>query len=246
MLLKRELLSTVRPAVTDADTRYTLSSIQINPNGAVVATNGHILIKATELHPIPNADFPVVPGVPECVTDPTAPILLPADLADRLIKAMPKRSSLPALYTVSVTVNGDGSAYAAATDLQAPTVAKLTPEEGQTFPAYDRVFPDKDRPVVSILLGIPVLEVLIKSAKAAGAKGIKLALPTQAKYQETDTDGKDHAFNPVDYRDRDHCNVCGESRKAHERPTGLISSQITATYRGSDVDAIAVVMPMRE
>lgn len=177
MLIRRETLQAVRPATTAEDTRYFLAAIQIEPTGVCVATNGHILIKASEASPMPAEDFPIVPGVPEHTTAPTGPILMSADIADRLCKATPKGPrAMPVLRTVQITTNGDGSSYAAATDLTVPIVVKLTPD-GQNFPAYDRVIP-KDRPTLAIVLGVPVLEVLIKSAKAIGATSIRLELPT--------------------------------------------------------------------
>src|SRR4029450_3088825 len=183
MLIRRETLQAVRPATTTDDTRYFLAGIQILPSGACVATDGHVLIKASEPYPLENADFPTVPGMPADTTEPSAPILIASDVAEKLIKATAKRTPIEVLKTIQVMTNGDGSSYAVATDLAVPIVVKLTPDPVRTFPTFERVIPDSDRPTVTIVLGVPVLETLIKSAKAIGATSIRFTLPTEAKCQ---------------------------------------------------------------
>lgn len=146
----------------------------------------------------------------------TTPILIAAATAEKLIKASGGRSArtIPVLATVLVA-QADGHPYAAVTDLTAPMVAALPND--QTFPNYECVIPPTDRPALHLMLGVPILEALIKSAKAAEAKGISFAIPTEPCH-----------FSP-----------------ATETTPPQLTSACTVTLHGPTVDVFGVVMPMR-
>src|SRR4051812_32393968 len=164
MIIRRETLAAVLPAVTFDDSRYFLSSVCIEPDGRAVATDGHVMLVATDNSPMPDEDFPIIPGAPFHGT-PAAATLIDADVIRGLLSAMPKRPTMPILAAVQLSQNGTPqTATIAATDLQAPRVATVT-SEGKTFPSYERVMPAAEQPT-TLVLAIDVLETLIKSAKA--------------------------------------------------------------------------------
>ena len=181
----------------------------------MVSTNGHVLILAKDTAPFDDADFPQGPHT--FTGTPTAPVPVPSAIVKRLIAATPKKTTIPVLQGVQVSKNGsDNSAVLTATDLQVPVSVTITPD-GETFPAYDRVLPKPDRAVVSIRLGVPVLEVLLKSAKALDARSIVLSLPTDKEYHDKGT------------------------------PGAVVSAiTATTRSTDSGIEVLAVAMPMRE
>jgi hypothetical protein len=175
-----------------------------------------MLIKASDRAPLPEADYPTIPNAPFHGNVDT-PVLLPADIAKRLIDASgkPKRhGNLEVLQSIQVGRNGsDDTAVCSATDLQVPVSVSITPDPGKRFPEYSRVMPKPDRPAISIVLGVPVLETLIKSAKAIGATTVRVDLPTETTY--------------------------------HEKGTTIVSNAIQVTYKSGDIECTAVLMPCR-
>jgi len=216
MLISKQALAAAMQATTDDNSRYFLHAMQLEPNGTVVATNGHILIMAKDQQDFTDEDFPVVPGAPFHGT-PEQPILLDVVIAKRLIAAMPKRSTIPALHTIQVSQNGTPQmATVAATDMQAPMVATITADDDRRFPDYKRVIPAEsdDRPVVNVCMAVDVLEAMIKAAKATGQKNPKITMQI-----------------PI-----------GEK----ESPKGNLASALTFKVAGSpDLDVHGVAMPCR-
>jgi hypothetical protein len=135
-----------------------------------VATDGHVLIIATDRSPLPDHDFPTIPNGPETHGEPTEPILIGADIAQRLIKGTMKgKRSIPVLETIRIAKNSqDGAHVVASTDLVTPTVTTIHDDETR-FPAYRRVIPavSRTRPTVRVCLAVDVLQTLIKAAIAA-------------------------------------------------------------------------------
>ncbi len=183
MIIRREALASALAATTADDTRYFLSSVQIRLNGDVVATDGHIALIVHDNSPMDSADFPIVPGA-DFHGEPSAPFCVPMDTCRRLIGATQKgKRALPILTGVQVGRNGaEGVTVLAATDLSVPAVAILQPDpNGPRFPDIDRVVPAADSERIRVSLSVPVLEGLIKAAKAIGAgkvfQTITLQLP---------------------------------------------------------------------
>lgn len=174
MIIRREALQAAMAAVTADDTRYFLNAIQAEPdNNRLVSTNGHVLLIVTDTAPMDDADFPIVAGA-EFHGNPDKPVLMPADIVTKMIKAMPKRSTLPILGAAQLARNGSpDTATLASTDLQAPTVATIKPSDA-TFPQYDRVLVTDEKlgDHVSLCLSVDVLETLCKAARAVQA-GVK-------------------------------------------------------------------------
>lgn len=169
MIIRRETLAAVIPATTADDTRYYLDALCIEPDGRVIATNGHVLLIATDKAPQADADFPSVPGAAFNGT-PEGQTLVKSDIIKSLMAVMPKRSTIPILGSIQLSQNGTPqTATLVATNLQTPCVATVTREPDVNFPQYERVFP-KAPAVVRIILAVEVLETLIKSAKAIATK----------------------------------------------------------------------------
>ena len=169
MIIRRETLNAVLPATTADDTRYFLDAVLVEPTRhRAIATDGHIMIIATDNSPLADEDFPAIAGA-EFHGDP-APIAIPAAIVRSMIATMPKKSSRPILATVQVGQNGsEETATIAATDLQAPRVATIAKDD-RRFPAYERVM-SVAAPSVKVAIAIDVLETLIKSAKAVCGTG---------------------------------------------------------------------------
>lgn len=178
MIIRRETLQAALAATTADNTRYFLNAVQAEPaTHRVVATNGHILLIATDNHPMDDADFPVIAGA-EFHGSPEGRIVLDADICKGMIATMPKKTPIPILKAAQLSVNGSPSTVTlAATDLQAPRVATINTADTRQFPAYERVMPTGDS--LPMCLAIDVLEQLIKAAKAVGSKHITFDVPTK-------------------------------------------------------------------
>lgn len=176
MLLRRELLKATLPATTEYAHRCKLNALQLHPDGRVVATDAHVLLVATDAAAIPEEDFPALPDAP-ALTPLAGPVLLPASAAVRLINGTAKRNTIRVLQTIRVGQSGDG-ALAASTDLNVPTIVRIPASEPSAFPNWERVLPATDRPAVKVTLAVDVLQTLIKSAKAIGARTVMFSVPT--------------------------------------------------------------------
>jgi hypothetical protein len=184
MLIHRNALSAVLPAAAKDDTSgYSLNGICVEPDGAVAATNGHLLLTARSSRERDD-NYPVK-GVPEYRGDPDGRVLINRDDVQRLIKAIPKKTTIPVLEYAQLTKAGNnGHVTIAATDLSSVHVTAVDTSAQASFPNYAKLEPAADRPEVTVTLAIDVLEALIKGAKAIGAVGVTLGVPT------TDADAK--------------------------------------------------------
>jgi hypothetical protein len=182
MIIRRETLAAALAATTADNSRYFLHAVQAEPAlHRVVATDGFILLIATDRSPMQDEDFPQVPGAP-FHGNPEGRIVLDAEICRGMIATMPKKTPIPILKTAQLSVNGSESTVTlAATDLQAPRVATIDTTAAGQFPAYERVMPKADREGVKLCMGLPVLESLIKAAKAVGVQTITFDVPTGPK-----------------------------------------------------------------
>lgn len=180
MIIRRETLQAALAATTPDDTRYYLNCVQADPaQNRVVATNGHILIIATDRWPMADADFPAVAGA-EFHGSPEGPVCLDADVCRSMIATMPKKHSIDILKAAQLSVNGSPTTLTfAATDLKAPRVATIDTKDAGQFPAIDRIMPKADRPELALCLAVDVLESLLKATKAIGARTITFGIPTE-------------------------------------------------------------------
>jgi len=172
MIIRREAINAVLPATTEDDTRYYLKSVAVETDGRLMATNGHILLIASDNAKQDDADFPTLPGA-EYHGNPVGQTLIEASTLKRVVAAMPKRATMPILSSAQLSKNGsDQTATLASTDLQVPCIATIT-ATGDRFPNVEQVLKSADAvdKRITLCLGVPVLEALIKSAKAIKGKG---------------------------------------------------------------------------
>lgn len=222
MIIRRETLKTAllcRATDHISGRTATLGGVHLRPDGTVEATDGHILVRVTERYPFKDEDFPTVPGVASELAAPERGILLPTEIAQKLIAAMPKRTPIPILHAARVgTV--DGQPYALATDLETPLVVSLErAQERGAFPGTDRILSGaaagEGEGVLHLALSAEILRILAEIGKSVGSKGtactIQLHIPTRGQ----------------DYQD------------------GQLMSGIRFTATGGDLTVEGVAMPCR-
>jgi hypothetical protein len=183
MIIRRETLAAVLPAATSDNSRYYLSAVCLEPDGRAIATDGRVLLLATDRSPYPDADFPTIAGAPFHGT-PETQTLVDAAIVKSLLSAMPKKATIPILAAVQVSTNGaPTTATIVATDLSAPRVATVD-SDGRSFPRYAAVMPSAEQPT-TLCLSVEVLETLIKSAKAVtrgkGTPAITFRIPANGE-----------------------------------------------------------------
>jgi DNA polymerase III sliding clamp (beta) subunit (PCNA family) len=231
MIIRRETLTAALAATTDDDTRYYLSAVQVDPKQkAVIATNGHVLLVCTDRNPQADEDFPSLPEAP-FHGDPENPVLVPTSVVLSMLNTMPKKTPIPILRGCQVGRNGsDETATIAATDLQAKNIATLKDDE-RKFPAYERVLPKADRKSIRVVLGIPVLETLIKAAKAV----------------QVDKKGQGAITFDISIDPKDRAKITTNDPETGEVITvaGEAISQLGITITGPDVTITGACMPCR-
>lgn len=256
MIIRKKALQAVLVATLKEDRTHRCDKIQVTPAGQIVATDGHLLLMASETTRFPDEDFPAK-DIPEYHGDPTEPITIDRPLVERLIKGTGKAKPIPILAAVQLGTNGEGS-YVAATDLQSPTVIRLKPQSEQpgSFPTWERVVPAADKPSIQITIGSDLLVALAKaatavalSARASTGGKVTFFIPTEPQYQGLD---KAKALAAGCAVQRGQYN--GEQlldpntgRQACERdyPDGKIQSAIRVEIDGAEVQLVGVVAPIR-
>ena len=172
MLIRQAAFKAVLSATSKNNSRYLIQEVQVEPDGAVVATDGYVLLKAIERNRYADEDFPQK-DLPTFVGNPTGPVLIDVNRVNKLLAAMPKRSTIPVLGTVQVSADGQGHVTLAATDLTTPCIVSLPADnDGRRFPNYTQVLPAADRPCMRVALSVDVLITLIKSARAVHGKAL--------------------------------------------------------------------------
>jgi hypothetical protein len=187
MIIRRAQLQAALAATGKDNSRYYLSAVQADPSKhSVIATDGNVLLVCTDRRPEQDSEFPSIPGA-EFHGEPDKPMCISVDVVQSMLKTMPKRATLPILQSCQLSQaaaggnqNGEAGQYTvAATDLPVRNVARINPENQGQFPAWEHLMPKADRPSIVVSLGIPVLESLIKAAKAIDSKTITLTLPVE-------------------------------------------------------------------
>lgn len=231
MIIRRETLKAVLSATTANETRYNLDAVQIQLDGSVVATDGHVLLVAKEHDPHKDEDFPVK-DITEFKGSPDKPVLLPRSLAEKLIAALPKRSAVPILDAVQVSTDGEAGSVISATDLEVPYVVRLPKDDnGQRFPAYAHILPAADRPALTVRLAVNVLQAVIKAATAVQGRKtttggvITFQIPTAPEHQ-----GRKPGTGVDD---------------VPREPDGIVIAGIGVQTKGDEVDVTGVIMPCR-
>jgi DNA polymerase III sliding clamp (beta) subunit (PCNA family) len=143
-----------------------LRGILVEPNGGTVATDGHALMQYTPTDTMSGDAFPNVVGFNASGDEKLKPFIVPVDAADRILKAMPKKQTLPVLEMIALDVpatNANGHAEFAVTDLENPQ--RFSPAKiADDFPKYQQVIPkgkadvsfDVDAKILRKVLGVLV------------------------------------------------------------------------------------------
>jgi DNA polymerase III sliding clamp (beta) subunit (PCNA family) len=156
MFLTKANLAVTKAASTDGS-RYAISNVLIEADGATVATDGHMLVKVGAL-----------PA--NALATPLLPSIVPAVALATVAKALPKKGE-HAIVDVDATNANGHFAIAAGTAVHA-----ITKGEGgaTTFPDYGRVYPTYDAPTLTIGFSVDLLSRMLDIAKAAGVKTLAL------------------------------------------------------------------------
>lgn len=193
MLIHRDTLKAALLAVDTAPSRYFLHAVQVQPDGRVVATNGHVLLIAKATHQFADADFP---HAQQLTFDhsPTTPVCIPTVICEKLIAGTPKKLTIPVLGYVQVGVTAaPAETFAAATDLETSVVKVLdTGDTAPRFPTFDKVLVSEDRPHLTLQLSADYLVLLAKAAKLVYGKHqyggvVELQIPTEPEHNERGT-----------------------------------------------------------
>ena len=174
MLLLPKALQVVKAASKD-ETRFALCGIRIEPDGATVATNGHILARfRPTMHPDPK-EYPAVEGCSAVDPDGAAlaPFTIPSESVNALLKALPKQKGrvLPILNHIALDVaetNRNGHAVCATTDLENPQVIRPRKIDAD-FPTYQNVYP-KGKPQMVIGFALAAFRDALDTLKATGVE----------------------------------------------------------------------------
>ena len=166
MKLSKRALAVYKAASTD-ERRYAMTGVLVEPDGAMVATDGNILVKVT-------------PAPGESVEEPVpTPVILPAKAAEAILKAIPRtpryRTELGAELEVAQT--NPPSSVAVVTigqDTSTPQTLRFEKINGD-YPNYRNVFPTEDFPVWAEY-NVEVMLKLLNTIKACGVEVFKFEL----------------------------------------------------------------------
>lgn len=149
-------------AASRKESRYMLQAIQVAPD-ATVATDSHMLCWVSANNHKAK-DFPAVDGAPE-LQDKFATFLLDTDTAKDVAKRLPKRTTIPILANVGISVatsDAGTQATLVTTDLERPVVLRPRPVEGR-FPNWQMVMPNYDKPKFRVTVNAAYLAKIAKA-----------------------------------------------------------------------------------
>lgn len=147
------------------ETRPNLNGVHLDADGGTWATDGHVL--AHFEGPTDSAeDYPQIPGGPEPSNKPVRPVTVPRDTIERVIKAIPKRGSMPALEHAALDTETSDPVTFWTTDLESAQRHAAKPIED--FPVeVSQILADTEGRARTVTLSVKVLEKVLKLAKAA-------------------------------------------------------------------------------
>lgn len=152
--------------------RYSIDCVRLEPDGTTVATDGWMLL-AVEPNPQDAGDYPDLVPPAEI---PKAGICIPGDVAKEATHNMPKNGSKPILRNALVTVaelpSGVGTSDSKPGKIELTTTdlrrnRKIGGEVPNVqFPRWKEMVPAPRDKAVTVTLGLPLLEKLVKTLKA--------------------------------------------------------------------------------
>lgn len=141
MLVHRLALQAAMFASSEPD-RPALAHVRVDPDGTAWATDRHVAVRVKPRMP-DEGEYPAVSGLPDGAKSPTAPVLVPADVARAVVKALPKRVPLSLLRDYALLRVTDSTGYLAVTDSVTPT-AKAFPLPEHQFPNVASLYANQD------------------------------------------------------------------------------------------------------
>ena len=183
MKLSKRALAVYKAASTD-ERRYAITGVLVDTDGAMVASDGNILVKVT-------------PAPGESVAEPTlTPVILPAKAAEAIIKAIPRkpRYGMEPGADLEVAQTNPPSSVAVVTigqDTSTPQTLRFEKINGD-YPNYRNVFPTEDFPVWAGY-NVEVMLKLLNTIKACGVEAFKFELrdaTSTARVTATGPDGE--------------------------------------------------------
>lgn len=176
MFLTKKALECSRFALKD-DPRF--HGMRVEADGSTVATDGHKLIRYTPKHGMKDEDAPPIEGISMADNAPELePFILSTDACKALMKALPRKPSLPILGYAQVdtaATNENGHAVIGVTDLENPQVFKPVKIEGN-FPKYEAVIPKPDTELCHVGLDVNYLIQIGQTLKAQGFRCVRLSM----------------------------------------------------------------------
>ncbi len=162
MIADRRLLALTK-LIPKERTRPALNHIHIKGNKAEV-TDGHIVAQCT--FEIGEKDYPVgTPGESDATTD----ILITKEQVESAFRNVPKKSILPILQNVRVSIDKDkNESIVSHTDLK--NVVSFREKIEDTYPDTKQVYPEYDETdVKTVSMGLEMLEKLVLLMKSANS-----------------------------------------------------------------------------
>lgn len=175
MLIHREALELARNAADGDDARsYPITCLKVGEDGSVTVTDGHHWLRMQAAVDEPSLFDELAETGAGAESD--GPVLVPADVMLAFSAAMKKRKQKKGQPVPHVVVTQkDNSITLASSDGKTKRTFLLDAVEGE-YPNVDRTVLAHE-PVRSIVLGVDLLYLLLRTLKACGAVSIKLGLP---------------------------------------------------------------------
>ena len=171
MILHPNTLKVSKAASTDvARFNFKLSGVHIASDGSAVATDGHQLVKWTPTETVSGENYPAIEGMNANNKNAVLkPFTLPIKSAVEILKAVPKRRTLPVLENIALDVNASNNnpfAVLGVTDLKNPRIFKPKKLD-EEYPDYNKIIPAEDKkPTFEIGLRVDVLLKMLNTIKS--------------------------------------------------------------------------------
>jgi len=168
----------VTKAASTDETRYVLNGVYLEETEKglkATATDGCILATVEDIDKAMGAeDFPVN-VMPKDAENGAVAAIVPTAAFNDIVKAVPKRVTLPVLERVAV-VMGKATSTMGVTDLQNPTI-KVAQNIDGVYPKYEQIIP-RDKPALAISFDPEYMLKVCQIAKSFGLRGMKMEFTT--------------------------------------------------------------------
>lgn len=193
MLLNQKAFKLINAASTDP-TRPNIAGVYLDEDGSAIATDGHMLVRFVDPCPTDPKDYPVMEGCDPTSDGKLKPVLIPRDTCQQILRAIPKKTTMPVLQTVALDVektNETGAPVLGINDLSSQQVFRPRKED-YGYPEYKKVVPT-NKAKAEIGLAINLLERFCKTMKALDVRYVKFEIrePTEAiTFEATTSNGE--------------------------------------------------------